>query len=76
MMPEVDGNHFISIVEKNRAVHNIGGEVNIVVQTAVQSMEELLNIVRKNCVMEVIRKPILRERIYTCIERYCPAFRQ
>ncbi|MBU0680578.1 MAG: response regulator [Proteobacteria bacterium] len=76
MMPEVDGNHFISIVEKNRAALNISGEVNIVVQTAVQSLEELLNIIRKNCVNEVIRKPILRQRIYTCIERYCPAFRQ
>ncbi|MBU0680579.1 MAG: response regulator [Proteobacteria bacterium] len=76
MMPEVDGNHFISIVEKNRAVHNIGGEANIVVQTAVQSMEELLSIIRKDCILEVIRKPILRKRICTCIERYCPAFRQ
>ncbi len=76
MMPDVDGNHFISIVEKNRAKHNIIGEPNIVVQTAVQSMEELLNIVRQDCVLEVIRKPIKRERICTCLERYCPAFRK
>ncbi|MEN8256841.1 MAG: response regulator [Thermodesulfobacteriota bacterium] len=75
MMPDVDGNHFISIVEKNRAAHNIAGEPNIIVQTAVQSLEELLNIVQKNSVLEVIRKPIPRERICTCIERYCPAFR-
>ncbi len=75
MMPDVDGNHFISIVEKNRAAHNIAGEPNIVVQTAVQSLEELLSIVHQGCVLEVIRKPILRERIATCIERYCPAFR-
>ena len=75
MMPDVDGNHFISIVEKNRASHHIGGDANIVVQTAVQSMEELLSIVHKDCILEVIRKPIQRERICTCIERYCPAFR-
>jgi CheY-like chemotaxis protein len=74
MMPDVDGNHFISIVEKNRAAHHITTEANIVVQTAVQSLEDLLAIVRKECVLEVIRKPILRERIHTCIERYCPAF--
>ncbi len=76
MMPDVDGNHFISIVEKNREAHNLSQEANIVVQTAVQSLEELLSIVRKDCVLEVIRKPIMRKRIYTCIERYCPAFRQ
>lgn len=76
MMPDVDGNHFISIVEKNRETHNLVGDANIVVQTAVQSMEELLAIVLKDSILEVIRKPILRERICTCIERYCPAFRK
>ncbi len=76
MMPDVDGNHFISIVEKNREAHNMSGKANIVVQTAIQSLEGLLSIVRKDCVLEVIRKPIMRERISTCIERYCPAFRQ
>lgn len=75
MMPNVDGNHFISIIDKNRAAHNIVSPANIVVQTAVQSLEELLSLVRRECVLEVIRKPILRERICTCIERYCPAFR-
>ena len=74
MMPEVDGNHFISIVEKNRQANNLATAPNIVVQTAVQSMEELLTLVQKDSVLEVIRKPILRERICTCIERYCTAF--
>lgn len=74
MMPDVDGNHFLSIVEKNRAKGHLSGDANIVVQTAVQSLEDLLAIVRKDSVLEVIRKPILRERICTCIERYCPAF--
>lgn len=75
MMPEVDGNHFLTIVEKNRQLENIGGDANIVVQTAVQSLTELLAIVHKESVLEVIRKPFLRERICTCIARYCPAFR-
>ncbi len=75
MMPEVDGNHFLTIVEKNRQLENIGGDANIVVQTAVQSLAELLAIVHKESVLEVIRKPFPRERICTCIERYCPAFR-
>ncbi len=74
MMPEVDGNHFISIVEKNKQASNLANPANIVVQTAVQSMEELLDIVQKDCVLEVIRKPILRDRICTCIKRYCVAF--
>jgi CheY-like chemotaxis protein len=76
MMPDVNGNHFLSIVEKNRAAHNISSHANIVVQTAVQSMEELLTIVHKNCVLEVIRKPLIRDRVYTCIKRYCRAFSQ
>ena len=76
MMPEVDGNHFISIVEKNRQAGNLVTPANIVVQTAVQSLEELLAMVQKECILEVIRKPIIRERIYTCIERYCPAFQK
>ncbi|MDR9501247.1 MAG: response regulator [Desulfurivibrionaceae bacterium] len=74
MMPVVDGNHFLAIIEKNRAARHIFGDANIVVQTAVQSVGELLPLVRKECVLEVIRKPLLRKRIYTCIERYCPAF--
>lgn len=76
MMPDVDGNHFLSIVEKNKAAHNISGNPNIVVQTAVQSMDELLRIVNNDSVLEVIRKPIVRDRIYTCIKRYCQAFNQ
>lgn len=75
MMPEVDGNHFIAIVDKNRKLGNITKPANIVVQTAVQSLTELLNIVQNDCVLEVIRKPIHRERISTCIERYCTPFR-
>jgi CheY-like chemotaxis protein len=74
MMPEVDGNHFIAIVEKNRKLGRITSGANIVVQTAVQSLAELLAIVQHECVLEVIRKPILRERISTCIERYCTPF--
>lgn len=74
MMPELDGNHFITIVEHNRRLGNICGPANIVVQTAVQSLSELLNIVQHNCVLEVIRKPIQRERIATCISRYCTPF--
>lgn len=75
MMPEVDGNHFIAIVEKNRALGNLKGTANIVVQTAVQSLSELLTIVQQNSVLEVIRKPIQRERIATCITRYCSPFK-
>lgn len=74
MMPEVDGNHFISIVEKNRQANNLISPANIIVQTAVQSIEELLGIVNKECVLEVIRKPIIRERLCICLERYCAAF--
>ena len=76
MMPEVDGNHFIAIVEKNRQLGKITSKPNIVVQTAVQSLSELLTIVQHECVLEVIRKPILRERIATCIERYCTPFQK
>ncbi len=74
MMPEVDGNHFIAIVEKNRKLGNITKPANIIVQTAVQSLTELLNIVQNDCILEVIRKPIHRGRIATCIERYCTPF--
>jgi len=70
-MPVIDGNDFIAIVEKNRELQHLEGEPNIVVQTAVQSMTELLAIVKKESVQEVIRKPITRERVLECIERYC-----
>lgn len=74
MMPEVDGNHFIAIVDKNRKLGNLTSPPNIIVQTAVQSLPELLALVQKEPVLEVIRKPLLRERISTCIERYCTPF--
>jgi hypothetical protein len=71
MMPEVGGNHLIAIVELNRKLGNTIAPVNVVVQTAVQSLGELVAIVQRHCVLEVIRKPIERERIAIRIERYC-----
>ncbi|MCK5544949.1 MAG: response regulator [Desulfobulbaceae bacterium] len=72
MMPVIDGNHFIAIIEKNRKLGHITTPPNIVVQTAVQSMGQLLSFTRKECVQEVIRKPISTERIIECVDRYCP----
>ena len=72
MMPVIDGNHFIAIIEKNRQLGHITTPPNIVVQTAIQSMGELLSFTRKECVQEVIKKPISTDRIIACIDRYCP----
>ena len=72
MMPVIDGNHFIAIIEKNRQLGHITTPPNIVVQTAIQSMGELLSFTRKECVQEVIKKPISTDRIIECVDRYCP----
>ncbi|MEA1934056.1 MAG: response regulator [Thermodesulfobacteriota bacterium] len=72
MMPVIDGNHFIAIIEKNRQLGHITTPPNIVVQTAIQSMGELLSFTRKKCVQEVIKKPISTDRIIECVDRYCP----
>lgn len=72
MMPVIDGNHFIAIIEKNRQLGHITTPPNIVVQTAIQSMGELLSFTRKECVQEVIKKPISTDRIIDCVDRYCP----
>jgi CheY-like chemotaxis protein len=73
MMPVIDGNDFIAIVEKNIAKKNIPNRTNIVVQTALQSIAQLTTLAKKECVQEIIRKPISLTRIAECIERYCLA---
>jgi CheY-like chemotaxis protein len=73
MMPVIDGNDFIAIVEKNIAKKNIPNRTNIVVQTALQSIAQLTTLAKKECVQEIIRKPISLTRIEECIERYCIA---
>lgn len=71
MMPVIDGNDFIAIAEKNLLKKNVPSPCNIVVQTAIQSMSQLTTLARKECVQEIIRKPISPERVHDCIERYC-----
>lgn len=71
MMPEVDGNHFLYIVEKNLVAGNISSPGKIVVQTAIQSLEELNKLAQKEYVQEVLRKPLAAERIRECIKKYC-----
>ena len=71
MMPEVDGNDFLYIVEKNIVAGNLTSQGNIIVQTAIQSIEELTNLAQKECVQEVIRKPIALARIRECMDKYC-----
>ncbi len=71
MMPNINGNDFIAIAEKNYCLNNLQSPCNIVVQTAVQSITELSAIAQKECVQEVVRKPIDINRIKECVERYC-----
>lgn len=71
MMPNVDGNHFISIVEKNHQAGHLRFVSNIVVQTAIPSLAHLTALAKRECVQEIIRKPITPFRIGECIRRYC-----
>jgi len=71
MMPVIDGNDFIAIVEKNLHRNHIPSPCNIIVQTAIQSISQLTALVKSECVQEVLRKPVDAERIRLCIERYC-----
>lgn len=71
MMPVIDGNDFIAIIEKNIEKKNISTRCNIVVQTAIQSMAQLTAFAKKECVQEIIRKPISPTRINECLVRYC-----
>lgn len=73
MMPVIDGNDFIAIVEKNIEKKNICNRCNIVVQTAIQSITQLTGLAKKECVQEIIRKPISPSRINECLVRYCIA---
>ena len=71
MMPEIDGNDFLTIIEKNIAAGNLIHPSDIVVQTAIQSIEELSALTNRECVQEVMRKPLAPSRIKECVERYC-----
>lgn len=71
MMPNLDGYHFIDIVEKNRQAGHLRFVSNIVVQTAVQSLAQLTALAKRESVQEIIRKPISAYRVGECIRRYC-----
>ena len=71
MMPEIDGNDFIHMVERNQEKGNLKKISNIVVQTAIQSITDLTALARKDVVQEIIRKPIDARRVIDCIDRYC-----
>ncbi len=71
IMPVYSGKDFINLVEQVRQSGHLHGRPNIVVQTAMPSRDELLDIVQKESVQEVLRKPLSREQIYGCVERYC-----
>lgn len=71
MMPNIDGNQFIDIVEKNRQAGHLHFVSNIVVQTAIQSLAQLTALAKRESVQEIIRKPITPYRIGECIRRYC-----
>lgn len=73
MMPNINGDDFLQVIQKNRDSGNLTNRPNIVIQTGVQSLEHLMSYVKLECIQEVIRKPIPYERIVECIERYCPA---
>ena len=72
MMPIIDGNDFIAIVEKNMYQKNITHDFKIIIQTAIQSISELVDFAQKECVHEIIRKPVTKIRVKECLERYCP----
>ncbi len=72
MMPVIDGNDFIAIVEKNMHQKNITHDFKIMIQTAVQPMSQLIDLAQKESVHEIIRKPITKTRVKECLERYCP----
>ncbi len=71
MMPLVDGNHFINIIEKNHQAGHLPFVSNIVIQTAIQSLAQLTALAKRESVQEIIRKPITPRRIGECIRRYC-----
>nr|MBF0222970.1 Hpt domain-containing protein [Desulfobulbaceae bacterium] len=71
MMPRVDGTAFIAVVEENLKEGLIRHKPNIVVQTAIQSIDQLLVLAQNECVQEILRKPIKMDRVQECIYRYC-----
>lgn len=71
MMPRVDGNAFIAIVEENLKEGLVRHKPNIVIQTAIQSFDQLMVLAQNECVQEIIRKPVKIDRIQECVCRYC-----
>jgi len=71
MMPKVDGHDFIFIIEKNLEAGHIAHLPNIIVQSSIQSIAELTELTNKECIQEVLKKPLKLDQIKTCLERYC-----
>lgn len=71
MMPVIDGNDFLAIVEKNRQVGLLRCAPNIIVQTAIQSISQLTELAKWECVLEVMRKPITASHLKEHLDKYC-----
>ncbi len=71
MMPVINGHDFLAIVEKNRQAGHLQYSPNIIVQTAIQSISQLTELTKWECVLEVMRKPIVATRLKEHLNKYC-----
>lgn len=71
MMPVIDGNDFLAIIEQNTKAGLLEQSGNIVVQTAIESISQLTALSKWECVQKVIRKPIVAKNMIHCLEKYC-----
>lgn len=71
MMPNIDGSTFIAIVEENLKKGRLLKRPNIIVQTALQSIGRLSVLSQNDCVQEILRKPVKKEKVLEVVLRYC-----
>ena len=70
-MAHINGNDFITIVEENLKAGLVTHGPNIIVQTSMKEDFKISLLAKKECVLEVIRKPITPKHIQDCLSRYC-----
>jgi len=71
MMPNIDGNIFISIIEENLKEGLLARRPNIVVETAIHSIDSLSVLAQNECVQEILRKPLNLDKIIEVVHKYC-----
>lgn len=72
MMPEVDGEIFLRVVESLYDEGLLTDTGNVIIESAVENYQHLSRLSKLKCVHAVFSKPIEKDQLINAVARLCP----